>query len=92
MCISYPGRVVAVDEAGATVRTEGRLRRASTLVVPDIRAGDWVTVAAGTIVDRLDPADALEIERLLRAAQAESAAGSRTDPSLPSNSTQPRRP
>ena len=65
MCISFPGRVSAVDEAGAVVVTEGRARRASTLYLPDIAVGDWVTVAAGTIVERLDPAEAAEIEHLL---------------------------
>ncbi len=92
MCISYPGRVIAVDHTGATVQTEGRHRRASTLVFPDIRLGDWVTVAAGTIVARLDPAEALEIERLLRAAEAASTARTRTNASDLSNPTQPRRP
>jgi hydrogenase assembly chaperone HypC/HupF len=92
MCISYPGRVIVIDDTGATVRTEGRLHRASTLLMPDIRLGDWVTVAAGTIVARLDPAEALEIERLLRAAEAASTARTRTTTSDPSNPTQPRRP
>lgn len=68
MCISFPGRVSAVDEAGAVVVTEGRARRASTLYLPDIAVGDWVTVAAGTIVERLDPAEAAEIEHLLATA------------------------
>ena len=68
MCISFPGRVSAIDEAGAVVVTEGRARRASTLYLPDIAVGDWVTVAAGTIVERLDPAEAAEIERLLATA------------------------
>jgi hydrogenase assembly chaperone HypC/HupF len=92
MCISYPGRVLAVDDAGATVETDGRRRRASTLIVPDVRAGDWVTVAAGTIVERLAPAEAREIERLLRGAEAGAAAASRPDPALPSSPIQPRRP
>jgi hydrogenase assembly chaperone HypC/HupF len=65
MCISYPGRVSVVDEAGAVVVTEGRARRASTLYLPDIAVGDWVIVATGTIVQRLDPAEVAEIERLL---------------------------
>ena len=58
MCIGFPGTVVAVDPLGATVDQEGRLRRASTLLIPDIAPGDHVFVAAGTIVERLDPAEA----------------------------------
>ena len=68
MCISYPGHVSVVDGAGAIVVTDGRARRASTLYLPDIAVGDRVIVAMGTIVERLEPAEADEIERLLRAA------------------------
>ncbi|HSO29178.1 MAG TPA: HypC/HybG/HupF family hydrogenase formation chaperone [Candidatus Sulfomarinibacteraceae bacterium] len=58
MCIGFPGTVVSVDEFGATVDQEGRLRRASTLLIPDIALGDHVFVAAGSIVERLDPDEA----------------------------------
>lgn len=68
MCIGFPGRVVAIDPLGAIVETEGRRRRASTLLRPDIAIGDWVTVAAGTVVDRLEPGQATEIQALLKAA------------------------
>jgi hydrogenase assembly chaperone HypC/HupF len=68
MCLSFPGLVLAVDPTGATVETEGRRRRASTLLFPDIAVGDRVVVAAGTIVDRLDAWRADEIDALLRAA------------------------
>lgn len=70
MCIAFPGLVVDVDPAGAVVETDGRRRRASTVFLPDIAVGDWVTVAAGTVVDRLDPDEAAEINRILRAAIA----------------------
>jgi hydrogenase expression/formation protein HypC len=66
MCIAFPGRVVAIDPGGALVQTEGRLRRASTLLVDDLAIGDWVTVAAGTILVRLEPAEAAEIQKILR--------------------------
>jgi len=68
MCLSFPGLVLAVDATGATVETEGRRRRASTLLFPDIAVGDRVVVAAGTIVERLDAWEADEIVALLRAA------------------------
>jgi hydrogenase expression/formation protein HypC len=70
MCIAFPGQVVALDAAGAVVETEGRRRRASVLLLPEIAVGDWVTVAAGTIVDRLEPAEVLQIQTLLRGAIA----------------------
>jgi hydrogenase assembly chaperone HypC/HupF len=58
MCLTFPGRVVDIDEDGASVELEGRTRRASTLVVPDVAVGDWVLVGAGTILERLDPSRA----------------------------------
>lgn len=59
MCIAFPGRVIDVDPRGALVESDGRRRRASVLLVPDVAVGDWVAVAAGSIVERLDEADAL---------------------------------
>ena len=42
---------------------------ASTLLVPDVQVGDWVYVAAGTVIERLDPAEAAKTNELLRSAQ-----------------------
>lgn len=56
---------MAVDENGATVDREGRLRRASTLLIPDIAPGEWVYVAAGTIIERLEPDEAELIRTML---------------------------
>ena len=79
MCVGFPGQVTAVDDLGATVKTLGRERRASTLLMPDVLVGDWVYVAAGTIVERLDPVEAAEIRRLLlEAAALEAAEAART--------------
>jgi hydrogenase assembly chaperone HypC/HupF len=74
MCVAFPGRVTEVDAIGATVDTEGRARRASTLLVPDVAVGDWVFVAAGTIVDRIDPDEAVMIRATLLEAIALEAA------------------
>ena len=68
MCLGFPGRVVELDANGAVVETDGRNRRATTLYLPDVAVGDWVIVAAGTIVDRLEPDRASEIQDLLRTA------------------------
>ena len=67
MCIAFPGLVLAIDADGASavVETEGRRRRASTFLVPDLAVGDWVTVAAGTVVDRLTPEEAAEVQALV---------------------------
>ena len=76
MCISFPGRVLSVGPAGATVRTEGRERRASTLLHPKVQAGEWVLVSVGTIVERLTDDEAAAIRDALLAASV-------ADPSRP---------
>jgi len=68
MCIGFPGRVVEMVPSGAVVETDGRRRHASTLLVPDVAIGDFVTVAAGTIVARLDPDGARDVQQLLQSA------------------------
>lgn len=65
MCLGFPGRVTAIDVSGATIDTEGRQRRASTLLMPGLAVGDWVFVAAGTVIDRLEPAEAAHIRTTL---------------------------
>jgi hydrogenase expression/formation protein HypC len=68
MCIGFPGQVVDLDADSAVVATGGRRRRANTMYLPDVALGDWVIVAAGTIVERIDPCRAAEIHILLDAA------------------------
>ena len=61
MCVTALARVVAVDGGAATVVLGGRQRRASTLVVPEVAVGDWVIVAAGTILERIGEQEAGQI-------------------------------
>ena len=80
MCVAFPGQVVSFAPDGSVVRTEGTLRKASTLLHPEVRAGEWVIVALGTIVERLNDRDAAEIRQaLLDAAAASTAAAERVD-------------
>ncbi len=58
MCMTVPGRVQAVAAGSASVELEGRMREVSTILHPEIEPGDWVIVSAGTILERLDPAEA----------------------------------
>lgn len=75
MCLGFPGLVVTVDATGATINTEGRNRRASTLLVPDLAIGEWVFVAAGTVIERLDPEEVTFIRSHLQRAGAAEGAG-----------------
>ena len=70
MCVTCPAQVVGIDAQGATVDTEGRRRRASTVIVPDVTVGDWVLVGMGTILERLDPDVAREMRDAVRGAAA----------------------
>ena len=78
MCLTLPGEVIAIDGDAAVVRVDGRLRRANALPVPDLRVGDRVIVAAGSVLARLDPAESEEIERLVRVAYGEATGGMST--------------
>jgi hydrogenase assembly chaperone HypC/HupF len=70
MCIAYPARIVALDAGSAVVDMAGRTRRASLLMTPDVEVGAWVLVAAGTVVRRIDAAEAHERASQLDAAMA----------------------
>ena len=68
MCIAYPARVLEIDGADAVVQIDGRIRRASMLRGPEVEVDDWVLVAAGTVLRRLDAHEARELDRAIRAA------------------------
>jgi hydrogenase assembly chaperone HypC/HupF len=70
MCIAFPGRVLAIEDAGAVVEVDGRRRRASTLLQPGVGVGDWVLVGAGNVLRRLEADEAGELIRTLTAARA----------------------
>jgi len=71
MCLTAPARVLSLDAGGATVLLGGRERRASTLVVPEVAIGDWVVVAAGTILERIDPSEAAYLAAAVNEAHRE---------------------
>lgn len=56
MCIDFPGRIAQVGPDYALVDYANRQVRASTVLFSDLVVGDWVYVAAGTVVERLDEA------------------------------------
>jgi len=65
MCLSYPGVVLSVEPDGAIVRGQHRDYRASTALVADVAVGDHVVVAAGLILEKLEPEEAAEIRAFL---------------------------
>jgi hydrogenase maturation factor len=77
MCVSMLAEVVAVDATGATVTCDGIPRRAATRLYPDITAGEWVLVGAGTILQRLTSAEASQMASAEAASQAAAAEAAR---------------
>ena len=65
MCVAYPGQVLEISGDRALVETQGLTRRASTMLVPEIAAGDWVLVSAGTVLQILDADEARTIRQQL---------------------------
>ncbi len=71
MCVTYPGQVLEVGDDSALVEIDGRRRRASLLLVPEVAVGDWVIVATGTVLEIVDPEEATEMLALLHEAQSQ---------------------
>jgi hydrogenase assembly chaperone HypC/HupF len=65
MCLTMPARVVELDGAWAVVEQDGIRRRASTLPAPDVQSGDWVIVAAGSVIRIVPPEVAAEISKAI---------------------------
>lgn len=66
MCLALPMRIIAVDGALATIATAGLEQRASLMLVPTAKVGDYVLVHAGFAISVLDEAEANETLELLR--------------------------
>jgi len=58
MCLAVPGKIIALDDAEATVDFQGSRVRVSVLLTPDAGLGDWVLVHAGFAISRLNEAEA----------------------------------
>ena len=61
MCLMAPGRIRAIEGVSATVDVDGRRRLASILAEPDVRVGDWVVVAGGLVLRRIDASTASDM-------------------------------
>jgi hydrogenase assembly chaperone HypC/HupF len=71
MCLESPALVVGRDGDVATVAIDGRRRRALAMLFPDLEPGDWVLVAAGTVIERLDVEEAAQLTADIGVARGE---------------------
>ncbi|RLG76588.1 MAG: HypC/HybG/HupF family hydrogenase formation chaperone [Thermoprotei archaeon] len=60
MCLGIPGVVIEVKDTIAIVDFGGVKREVDSLLVPNIKPGDYVIVHAGAIISKLSPEEAEE--------------------------------
>lgn len=70
MCLATPARVIRVEAEEALVDLDGVRLRVSTVMTPDLQAGDIALVHVGFALSRIDEAQAAEtLAALNRATQ-----------------------
>lgn len=78
MCLAVPGQVIERQGDEATIDLQGSRLRVSTLLTPEVGAGDWVLVHAGFAITQLDEQEARETWDYLQ--QALGATSDEADP------------
>lgn len=65
MCVTVPCKVLQVAEGRAEVFYEGGPRWVLVQGIPDLAVGEYVTVYAGTVLNRMATPEAEDLLRLL---------------------------
>jgi len=65
MCLSIPGKVISINNDIAEVSIGGAIVKASTLLVENLKEGDYVLVHTGYIIQILDEKEALETLKII---------------------------
>jgi hydrogenase assembly chaperone HypC/HupF len=70
MCLAIPGKVIRVDarKGMATVDYEVEKREAGTLLLPNVKVGDYVLVQAKMIVQKVPAQEARQFLKRVRSA------------------------
>ena len=66
MCLAVPAKIVEIDGMVAEVDMAGTTVRASLIMVPDAKLGDYVLLHTGFAIQVLDENDALETLKLFQ--------------------------
>ena len=61
MCLAVPARVIEVEDERARVEVSGNVQEAITIMVPDVKPGDWVLLHAGFAINSISEEEAREI-------------------------------
>ncbi len=64
MCLAVPVKVISIKNTEAEVDIGGVGRRISTVLTPDVRAGDYVLLHTGYSISIVDENEALETLKL----------------------------
>jgi hydrogenase expression/formation protein HypC len=66
MCLAVPAQIVKIDGFVAEVDMAGTTVRASLVMVPDAKIGDYVLLHTGFAIQILDEHEALETLKLFK--------------------------
>ena len=66
MCLAVPALVKSIEGFEAEVDIGGVSRRASIMLTPDVKAGDYVLLHTGYAIHVIDEVEAQETLRLFR--------------------------
>lgn len=66
MCLAVAAQVTDLSDHVATVTIDGVGCQVSSLLVPDLKRGEWVLVHAGFAMQRIDERQATEVDAFLR--------------------------
>ena len=72
MCLAVPANVIECEGGDGVADMCGNRVRINTLLVPEVRVGDWVLVHAGFAIQKLDAAAAADLWSLVSSASARS--------------------
>lgn len=66
MCLTIPHKIISLDDQVATVETANKgKKQVSVAALSALKVGDWVLVNANIAVQKIDAAEAKEINKIL---------------------------
>ena len=66
MCLAIPALVKSVDGLEADVEIGGVSRRASIMLTPEVKVGDYVLLHTGYAISTIDESEAMETLEMFR--------------------------